>query len=128
MGRVCYREAMRIAVGVVLALAAVVSPAAAQRLPGGVTPEHYTLWVAPDIASATFRGTVDIRVRLDAPTAAITMHAAEITFDAVTIEAGGKTVYAVGAEDSGLRQFSWKAAAWGATDVASLIATLKAPE
>ena len=91
---------MRIAVGVVLALAAVVSPAAAQRLPGGVTPEHYTLWVAPDIASATFRGTVDIRVRLDAPTAAITMHAAEITFDAVTIEAGGKTVTATVAENA----------------------------
>lgn len=41
-------------------------------------------------------------------------------------EAGGQTVYAVGPEDSGLRQFSWKAAAWGSTDVASLIGTLKA--
>jgi aminopeptidase N len=75
-----------------LALAAVASPAAAQRLPGGVTPEHYTLWVAPDIAAATFRGTVDIRVRIERPTAAITLHAAEIAFDTVTIESGGKTV------------------------------------
>lgn len=88
---------MRTAVGFALLLA-VVSPAAAQRPPGGVTPEHYRLWVAPDIEKATFRGTVDIRVRIDTPTAAITMHAAEITFDRVTIEAGGKTVTATVAE------------------------------
>jgi aminopeptidase N len=83
-----------------LAVAALASPAAAQRLPGGVTPEHYTLWVAPDIAAATFRGTVDIRVRIDKPTAAITLHAAEIAFDTVTIEAGGKTVPATVTENT----------------------------
>ena len=81
-------------------LAAVVAPAAAQRLPGGVTPEHYTLWVAPDIAAATFRGKVDIRVRIEKPTAAITMHAAEITFDAVTIDAGGRSVTATVSENA----------------------------
>lgn len=83
-----------------LALAAVASPVAAQRLPGGVTPEHYTLWVAPDIAAATFRGTVDIRVRIEQPTAAITLHAAEIAFDTVTIEAGGRTVPATVTENT----------------------------
>ncbi|MCC6989469.1 MAG: M1 family metallopeptidase [Acidobacteria bacterium] len=90
---------MRIVLAAAFALVAAL-PAAAQRLPGGVTPEHYTLWVAPDIAAATFRGTVDIRVRIDKPTTAITLHAAEIVFDAVTIEAGGKTVPATVAENT----------------------------
>ena len=91
---------MRIAVSLALILAAVAAPAVAQRLPGGVTPEHYALWVAPDIAAATFRGKVDIRVRIDKPTAAITMHAAEITFDAVTVDAGGRTVTATVSENA----------------------------
>jgi hypothetical protein len=66
---------------VVLALlaAATAVPAAAQRLPGGVTPEHYTLWFAPDLDKATFRGRAEIRVRLDVPASAVTLHAAEIT-------------------------------------------------
>jgi S-DNA-T family DNA segregation ATPase FtsK/SpoIIIE len=42
------------------------------------------------------------------------------------LEAGGQRVYAIGAEDSGLRTFPWKASGWGAADVASLIGTLKA--
>ena len=67
------------------------SPAAAQRLPGGVTPEHYTLWFAPDLDKATFRGRETIRVRVDQPTTSITLHAAEITFGEVTITAGGET-------------------------------------
>ncbi len=71
---VCYREGMRIVTGLILVFAVLVSSAAAQRLPGGVTPEHYALWVAPDIAAATFRGKVDIRVRIEKPTAAITLH------------------------------------------------------
>ncbi|MEZ5419560.1 MAG: M1 family metallopeptidase [Vicinamibacterales bacterium] len=83
-------------VAVLLALAAVVLPApsSAQRLPAGVTPEHYTLWFAPDLAAATFRGRADIRVRLDRPTATVTLHAAELAFDEVRIEAGGTTVAA----------------------------------
>jgi len=67
------------------------SPAIAQRLPGGVTPEHYTLWFAPDLATATFRGRETIRVNIDTPTTAITLHAAEITFGEVSITAGGQT-------------------------------------
>jgi aminopeptidase N len=78
---------------VVLALLAAViaAPAAAQRLPGGVTPEHYTLWFAPDLERETFRGRAEIRVRLDAAASAVTLHAAEITFGDVAIEAGGRT-------------------------------------
>ncbi len=78
---------MRIILAVLLALAA--TPVSAQRLPAGVTPEHYTLWFAPNIEAATFRGRADIRVRLDRPATAITLHAAELTFNTVTIEAGG---------------------------------------
>jgi aminopeptidase N len=66
-------------------------PAAAQRLPVGVTPEHYTLWFAPDLDKATFRGRETIRVNVEKPTTAITLHAAEITFGEVSITAGGQT-------------------------------------
>ena len=37
------------------------APAAAQRLPGTVIPEHYTLSFEPDLAKA-FRGRESIRV------------------------------------------------------------------
>src|SRR5262245_18786833 len=67
------------------------APAVAQRLPGGVTPEHYTLWFAPDLAKATFRGRETIRVQVARPTTTITLHAAEITFDEVSVTAGGRT-------------------------------------
>lgn len=80
---------MRTLIAVACCLVAL--PASAQRLPEGVTPEHYTLWFAPDLASATFRGKAEIRVRLDAPTTTVTLNAAEITFNEVTIDAGGRT-------------------------------------
>jgi aminopeptidase N len=67
----------------------VTSPAAAQRLSGAVIPEHYTLWFAPDLANATFRGRETIRVQLKSSTAAVTLHAAEIEFVEATIDAGG---------------------------------------
>jgi aminopeptidase N len=67
------------------------TPAAAQRLPGTVIPDHYTLWFEPDLAKETFRGRESIRVTLTEPTTSITLHAAEITFGEVTITAGGRT-------------------------------------
>jgi aminopeptidase N len=73
-----------------LALLLVVAvPAGAQRLSGNVAPEHYTLWFAPDLATATFRGRESIRVQVRASTPTVTLHAAEIEFDEVSIEAGG---------------------------------------
>ncbi len=75
-------------------------PAAAQRLPAGVTPDHYTLWFAPDLGAATFRATAAVRVRLAAPATSITMHAAELTFDEVTIDAGGRSVAATAAANA----------------------------
>jgi aminopeptidase N len=67
------------------------SPAAAQRLVGTVIPEHYTLWFAPDLAQATFRGRETIRVQLKTPATAITLHAAEIEFVEAVIEAAGSS-------------------------------------
>ncbi len=61
----------------------------AQRLGGGVVPEHYSLWFGPELSSATFAGLASIRVRVLAPTAAITLHAAELVFDRATVSAGG---------------------------------------
>jgi len=75
-------------------------PAFAQRLPGGVTPEHYTLWFAPDLAKATFRGRETIRVQVARPTTTVTLHAAEITFGEVTVTAGGQAQRARVTEDA----------------------------
>src|SRR3954463_6005015 len=59
------------------------------RLPRGIVPEHYTLKVTPDLAKATFAGEESIDVRVEQPTDRIVLNAAEITFDSVTVEAGG---------------------------------------
>jgi hypothetical protein len=66
-------------------------PANAQRLPGNVIPEHYTLWFAPDLDKETFRGRESIDVVLTEPSTTVTLHAAEINFSEVTITSGGKT-------------------------------------
>ena len=39
----------------------------AQRLPGGVRPEHYSLTITPDLAKARFAGTETIEVVLEQP-------------------------------------------------------------
>jgi aminopeptidase N len=66
-------------------------PASAQRLPGNVVPEHYTLWFAPDLEKETFRGRESIDVVLTEPSTTITLHAAEIAFSEVTITSAGRT-------------------------------------
>ena len=67
------------------------TPAYAQRLPGGVVPEHYDLWLAPDFKTDTFRGRAVIDVRLEKPSSMITLHAAEIEFKDVEIVSGAQT-------------------------------------
>ena len=66
----------------VLALLALTAAAAvsAQRLPGGVHPEHYSLSLTPDLKAATFSVTETIDLSLEAPTMTITLNAAEIAF------------------------------------------------
>jgi len=63
---------------------------AAQRLPGGVRPEHYSLRIAPDLKAATFVGSETIEVVLDAAASAITLNAAEIEFVSVTASVEGQ--------------------------------------
>jgi aminopeptidase N len=92
--RLCYREGMRrrlfIPVGIVT-IFVFAAPTAAQRLSTAVVPEHYSLWFAPDLQGATFRGRTTIRIRVAQPTTAITLHAADITFGDVAITTAGRT-------------------------------------
>src|SRR3979490_3091816 len=62
--------------------------AQAQRLPGGVHPEHYSLTLTPDLQAATFTGTEYIDLTIDAPSATITLNAAEIKFQSVIATIG----------------------------------------
>ena len=63
----------------------------AQRLPGGVTPQHYSLMISPDLAKARFAGSEAIDLVLDRPASAITLNAAEIEFGAVRAFVGQAT-------------------------------------
>ncbi len=72
----------------------------AQRLPTNVTPQHYSLTLTPDLKSATFAGQEQIDVTLAQPATGITLNAAQITFQNVTIAAGGNTQTAKVSEDT----------------------------
>jgi aminopeptidase N len=72
-----------------------------------VTPSHYDLTVEPNLANATFTGVEKIAVRVAKPLTAIVMNAAEITFDKVSITAGGKTQEAKVSEDAGKEQVTF---------------------
>ena len=65
------------------------STSPAERLGRAVVPEHYDIRLTPDFATDTFAGEVAVRVRLAQATRSITLNAAEIEFQAVTIAAGG---------------------------------------
>jgi aminopeptidase N len=66
-------------------------PCFGQRLPGNVVPVHYDIRVEPNLAAATFAGSVSIRVALARPAAAIVLNAAEIEFDGVAVTSAGRT-------------------------------------
>src|SRR5262249_30887479 len=78
----------RILVCITLALAAI-PVAIAQRLPEVATPDNYKLTFTPDLEKATFQGDETISVRVLHPTSDITLNAADIKFEDVTITAGG---------------------------------------
>jgi puromycin-sensitive aminopeptidase len=73
------------------ALVSLASRSDAQRLPTNVLPDHYEIAVEPDLAAAAFAGSERISVTLERPARAITLNAAEIKFESVTITAGGTT-------------------------------------
>ncbi len=85
---------LRSAFAAAAAIACLVSISAqslrAQRLPTTVIPQHYTLTLAPDLKAATFTGDESIDVTLKEPASTITLNAAEIAFQSVTITASGK--------------------------------------
>ena len=65
--------------------------ATAQRLPGGVVPEHYNLSFTPNLQSATFSGEETIDLQLVKPSAEITLNSAELAFQKTEITQNGKT-------------------------------------
>jgi aminopeptidase N len=75
-------------------------PASAQRLPGGVTPEHYDLAFVVDLVHERFDGTETIRVNVAAATTRIVLNAVDIDFREVTIGAGGTAQKATVTSDS----------------------------
>ncbi len=76
---------------VVLAVGLLTCTAFAQRLPGGASPEHYTLTVDVNFPTNSFDGDETIQVKLDKPTNTITLNALEIDFHDVSVTAGGQT-------------------------------------
>jgi aminopeptidase N len=62
----------------------------AQRLPGTVRPQHYSLTLAPDLKAATFTGSETIDVTLAEPATSITLNAHDLAFKSVEIRAAGK--------------------------------------
>ena len=65
--------------------------AVAQRLPGGATPEHYSLTININFPTDSFDGDETINLQLSKPTTTITLNAVEIDFHDVTVTAGGQT-------------------------------------
>ena len=63
----------------------------AQRLPGGASPDHYSLAVNINFTNNTFDGDETIDLKLSKPSTTITLNAVEIDFHNVTATAGGQT-------------------------------------
>jgi aminopeptidase N/puromycin-sensitive aminopeptidase len=72
----------------ILGLAAV---GQAQRLPETAVPSSYKLTFTPDLTKATFDGDEIIQASVPKPVSKIVLNAAEIGFDDVSIDAGGKS-------------------------------------
>ena len=89
------RAALAASAGFLCLFLALARPMNAQRLPQTVRPEHYTLALTPDLKAATFSGVESIEVDLAEPANRITLNAAEIDFESVTVTAGGEEQKAV---------------------------------
>jgi len=94
-----FRAALATAATLFCLVLAPTRSATAQRLPDTVRPEHYTLSLTPDLKAATFSGVETIDVTLAEPASAITLNAAEIDFQSVSVTAGGKQQTATATQD-----------------------------
>jgi puromycin-sensitive aminopeptidase len=65
------------------------SAAADDRLSANVVPEHYSLTLAPDLASARFTGEEVIDVRVSAPTREITLHSVDLEIGSARVISAG---------------------------------------
>ncbi len=101
---------MRTVLCMMTALVVLAAPALGQRLPATVAPEHYTLWFAPDLKARTFRGRETIRVQVLRATPSITLNAAELEFDQVTVTSGGRAQRARVTSDAALEQATFTVA------------------
>ncbi len=64
-------------------------------LPSGAHPRHYDLTLEPDLANATFNGSVAISLELDEPAAEICCNALDLTIDQAWVtESGGQRINA----------------------------------
>ena len=59
------------------------------RLPGGVVPRHYAIELEPDLAAATFAGSVAIDIEVTEPSGAIVLNAAELSIVSAQLDSPG---------------------------------------
>ena len=78
--------------------------AGAQRLPEGVTPQHYAIVFTPDLQKATFAGEETIEVQLQKPSTSITLNAAELEIQGAEIAQSDKSQNAQVRFDAGKEQ------------------------
>jgi aminopeptidase N len=71
--------------------ACLAAPVLAQRLPTGVSPDHYDLIFTVDLAKARFSGKAGIDVRVSQTTKEMRLNALELVITSASITAGGRT-------------------------------------
>ncbi len=82
------------------------------RLPRTIAPETYHVEIEPDVASATFSGTVSIDVQVETAVDEIVLNAAELAVsDAEVRTAGDRTIRCAVAFDDDLEQVIFRPSA-----------------
>jgi puromycin-sensitive aminopeptidase len=76
----------RYAITLVFASLSTIVVAATGRLPAGVTPIHYDLRINPDAQKLSFTGSGTILIKVNAPTATITLNAADLSIDKALLD------------------------------------------